>query len=406
MIAAPGRFRARATVMRPGSPSRRPAASIASVGVLDDVGQRLRDQAMVDARHDRLVRAAPAVKRMFGLPTSCRNTASRTTSSQVTVLHDRLRHAREAGELVHHAADVADLADDRLGALVEDLPVLRPDMLAEPPLQPLRRELDRRQRVLDLMGDAARHVRPGGAALRRHQVGDVVERDDQALDPAGGALLRDLDVEGARLAVAHQLDLRVGRAADPLPGLLEHHREAPGWPRSSCCPTRSLSSMPSAASADRLTSVTRAAPSRPITPAETPDSTASVKRRRSSILSLAASSSVALRLQLARHGVEGGGERADVAGRAARRHVHVEIAGRDLLRRADQPCGSAKPGCGRSRGRSRSPRAARPAPCRRRGWRRRPERRTGSPAAAGIRRRSPPSGADSGVTRGSIGRAR
>ena len=47
--------------------------------------------------------------------------------------------------------------------------------------QALGRELDRRQRVLDLVRDAARDVGPGGGALRRDQVGDVVERDDIAV---------------------------------------------------------------------------------------------------------------------------------------------------------------------------------------------------------------------------------
>ena len=42
-------------------------------------------------------------------------------------------------------------------------------------LQPLGRELDRRQRVLDLVGQAPRHLAPGLDALRRDQLGDVVE---------------------------------------------------------------------------------------------------------------------------------------------------------------------------------------------------------------------------------------
>ena len=73
-----------------------------------------------------------------------------------------------------------DLADDRVGALVEDLAVLG-DHLAVAAADALGRKLDRRQRVLDLVGDAARDVGPGGGALRRDEVGDVVDGDDIGL---------------------------------------------------------------------------------------------------------------------------------------------------------------------------------------------------------------------------------
>jgi hypothetical protein len=68
-------------------------------------------------------------------------------------------------------------------------------------LQPLGGELDRGQRVLDLMGDAPGDVGPGGAALVGQLVGDVVEgqhrcrRRSAPLDreralPAFGAITR------------------------------------------------------------------------------------------------------------------------------------------------------------------------------------------------------------------------
>ncbi|MNH96839.1 hypothetical protein D3C73_495200 [compost metagenome] len=72
----------------------------------------------------------------------------------------RLGHAGKRREFVDHAADIADLPDDRVRALIEDRPIILIDLLAVTALQPLRRQLDRRQRVLDLMGDAARHIRP------------------------------------------------------------------------------------------------------------------------------------------------------------------------------------------------------------------------------------------------------
>ena len=67
-----------------------------------------------------------------------------------------------------------------VGALVEDLAVAG-DHLAVLAPDALGRELDRRQRVLDLVGDAPGDVGPGRGALRRDEVGDVVERDDEAL---------------------------------------------------------------------------------------------------------------------------------------------------------------------------------------------------------------------------------
>ena len=52
-------------------------------------------------------------------------------------------------------------------------------------LQPLGGKLDGGERILDLMGDAARHIGPGGGALRADQIGDVVESDDEAGRVAG-----------------------------------------------------------------------------------------------------------------------------------------------------------------------------------------------------------------------------
>src|SRR5208283_6058581 len=48
-------------------------------------------------------------------------------------------------------------------------------------LEPFGGELYRRQRVLDLVGDAARHIRPGRRPLGADQIADVVECYDAAL---------------------------------------------------------------------------------------------------------------------------------------------------------------------------------------------------------------------------------
>ena len=148
-------------------------------GVLDHVGQRLAHQAGVEAADQRLVRQVDREVDL-GLGDADQEHRLADRLGQVAGHERRLRHAREGRELVHHAADVADLADDGVGALVEDLAVLV-DGPAELALQPLGRQLDRGQRVLDLVGDAARHVGPGGRALGRDQIADVVEGDDVAV---------------------------------------------------------------------------------------------------------------------------------------------------------------------------------------------------------------------------------
>jgi hypothetical protein len=111
-----------------------------------------------------------------------------------------LRHPREGREFVHHPPQVADLAHDRTRELLEGRGI-RGDLLAVTALEPLGGQLDRRQRVLDLVRDAARHVRPGGAALVEQLLGDVVEGQNMpALDP------HPLHRQGARLARRRELD--------------------------------------------------------------------------------------------------------------------------------------------------------------------------------------------------------
>src|SRR4029077_13780326 len=85
--------------------------------------------------------------------------------------------ARKAREFVHHAFDIVDLADDGVGTLLEDAPVILDDagILST---QPLRGELNWRERVLDLVGDTVSHVGPRGGALRGYEFGDIVERHD------------------------------------------------------------------------------------------------------------------------------------------------------------------------------------------------------------------------------------
>ncbi len=89
----------------------------------------------------------------------------------------RFGQPREGGEFVDHLPQVADLADDRAGQFLEQLDVLF-DLLAIAPVEPLGGELDRGQRVLDLVGDAPRDVRPGRLPLVDQLARDILESDD------------------------------------------------------------------------------------------------------------------------------------------------------------------------------------------------------------------------------------
>ena len=124
----------------------------------------------------------------------------------ILLAEHRLGHAREVGEFVDHPAQVADLADDRPGQPLEGLRVGR-DLLAEAPLQPLGGKLDRGQRVLDLVRDAPRDVRPGGAALVGQLVGDVVEGQHRAV-----LVAHALDRERALAAVGGDQDIGLATA--------------------------------------------------------------------------------------------------------------------------------------------------------------------------------------------------
>ena len=68
-----------------------------------------------------------------------------------------------------------------------------------------------------------------------------------------------------------------------------------------------------------------------------------MKARRSSLSALAAIRRLLLLAQFERHLVEGVAEMAEVAFRPARRHLHIEIAGGDLVGRADQPADRRRP---------------------------------------------------------------
>ena len=133
----------------------------------------------------------------------------------------RGRRRREARELRRDLTQQPDLPEDRVDAALEHRPERLAAIRVDAP-QVFRRQLDRRQRVLDLVRDLARHLGPGLEAmralelialrlqLRRH----AVERVDQPAQLVGRAD-GDARVEvAARDAAgrARQLPDRIGDA--------------------------------------------------------------------------------------------------------------------------------------------------------------------------------------------------
>src|SRR5438105_7484215 len=145
-------------------------------GVLDDVAKGLRHQAAVEGALERLV-AEIALEGNVGAADFHQERRLAQRFAQIDDFHLWLRHAGEGRELVDHAADVLDLADDGIGALIEDLAVLGDDLAVTAP-DALGRKLDRRQRILDLMRNAPRDICPGRRALRLDEIGDVVDSND------------------------------------------------------------------------------------------------------------------------------------------------------------------------------------------------------------------------------------
>ena len=97
------------------------------------------------------------------------------------------------------------------------------DVLSVFSAQAFGRELDRRQRVLDLVGDAAGDVLPGGVALRRDETGYVVEGQNKAvIRGAAGA-----KAQATRVRAAGDVDLRLG-AGGGMGGLFHQFREFRG----------------------------------------------------------------------------------------------------------------------------------------------------------------------------------
>lgn len=153
-------------------------------------------------------------------------------------------------------------------------------------------QLNGRQRISDFMRDAARDVGPCGGPLRAHKVGDVVERDDIALVGAACRGAGDADAEQPVETAARQRDLGRRQARQAGARLCESFSDfrQDGIDRLTDDRGRALPAGGISRSADGLSTVISPLAPTPTTATGTPDRTASVKRRLSSMRLLAAMS--------------------------------------------------------------------------------------------------------------------
>ena len=113
-------------------------------GVLDEVSERLCQEARVEAG-DELTALQVVLEARFRVADLAQEQRLLGGVRQVADDHGRFGHACEGRELVDHAADVADLAHDRVRALVEDLAIVFVDLAPEAALQAFGGKLDGRQ---------------------------------------------------------------------------------------------------------------------------------------------------------------------------------------------------------------------------------------------------------------------
>src|SRR5712692_10293709 len=84
---------------------------------------------------------------------------------QIQPIELRRGRARIVAEVIHHVLQRSHLRDDGLGGAIESLRRFYGKLVGELRLQALRGELDRCERILDLVGESARNLAPGGCAL-------------------------------------------------------------------------------------------------------------------------------------------------------------------------------------------------------------------------------------------------
>ncbi len=303
-------------------------------GVLHEVGDGTRDEAAIERHQQRLVGNAQLV---IDLRVAFAEQHHRLLHrvAQIVRAHLGLGHARELGELVDHRLEVGHLPLDGHRQPVERLAVVR-DVLGVLLAQPLGRKLYRRQRVLDLVGDAPGDVRPGRRALGHDEIGDVVEGDDRADVAAAGALARHHHGEGALLAadVERHLVLRAGLER-VLVLLVEHGAERGYGVLQLLADEVALGDTQKVdgGAADERDAVLAV---------EADDAGRHARQHRLhevaalDQLLVGGDERVALGLQFARHGVEGLRQAAQVALAALLGQLDHQVAGRDVLGGADE----------------------------------------------------------------------
>ena len=196
-------------------------------------------------------------------------------------------------------------------------------------------KLDRGQRVLDLMRDAARDIAPGGHALAPTQVRSRRQRPPHSLldrrlrcavltcGPAGFPACPCGSGESLLAPPCRCLSCKRSKQVRQIPARLDQ----------AACDRHVPSADQAVRFAARLTNSIRPSASRPITPAVTFDSTESNRRRRSSVRSWLSISASTLTFQLPGHLVEKPAQHGNFVVAFFFDHLHVQIARADALGR-------------------------------------------------------------------------
>ncbi len=120
------------------------------------------------------------VKTMSGFATSNRNTARRRISraSSTPNVGLGIRAKLENSSTMRRMSCTCRIT---VSVSLRKVAEIALDLVAEPPLKPFGRELDRGERILDLMRDTPRDVGPGGAPLVEQLLGDILETQREAI---------------------------------------------------------------------------------------------------------------------------------------------------------------------------------------------------------------------------------
>ncbi len=197
--------------------------------------KRAADQHAIDAQRRQLRRDVHIDHHAAGKPQSIRLDHLVDQLGQRRLDRPRLRHRRKARELRRDLAQQPHLAEDVRHALV-DHATERPALVDVHAAQVLGIQLDRRQRILDVVRHLARHVGPRGetvgalelAALALQVVGHLVEGIDQPPQfvGRGGEHARVEIATGDPAGGTHQSIHRIGNAlGHVIANRRAHHHE-------------------------------------------------------------------------------------------------------------------------------------------------------------------------------------